>query len=180
MTNKQTTAPATDHIVIHADGACLGNPGVGGWAFTKTLGEKTVRRSGPVVGETTNNQMEMVAVLQAVRSLKRPDVPATVFTDSEYVVKNWNERLTRWMADGWRGANNKPVANRELWVALKVAIDRHTAGVTLHWLKGHNGHRASDTVDRLARAEAARAAKRLGAAPPPRTRFCPATGLVLI
>lgn len=178
MTNTQTPAPATDHIIIHADGACLGNPGVGGWAFTKTLGEKTVRRSGRVVGETTNNQMEMVAVIQAVRSLKRPEVPATVFTDSEYVVKGLTEWLPRWVANGWRGSGKKPVANRALWEALKAAVDGHDAGMTLRWIRGHNGDPGNTTVDAVANAEAERAAKRFGIKPNIPTAFDPERGLI--
>lgn len=179
MTNMQTTAPATDHIIIHADGACLGNPGVGGWAFTKTLGEKTVRRSGGVAGMTTNNQMEMIAVLQAVRSLKRPGIPAMVFTDSEYVVKGLTEWLPRWIANGWRGSGKKPVANRELWEALSEARDAHSAGITLRWVPGHAGIQDNEQVDAVANAEAEKAAARVGSRPTISTIFEPDQGLII-
>lgn len=179
MTNTQTTAPATDHIIIHADGACLGNPGVGGWAFTKTLGEKTIRRSGRVLGETTNNQMEMVAILQAVRSLTRPDLPATVFTDSEYVVKGLNEWLPRWVANGWRGSNRKPVKNRELWETLEATLVSHPTGIALRWIRGHSGNPGNEAVDAMANAEAEKAARHVSAKPTISTTFDPVLGLVV-
>lgn len=179
MTTEHTSAPAADHIIIHADGACLGNPGVGGWAFTKTLGERTYRRSGRVVGMTTNNQMEMVAVLQAIRSLKRPDTPAMVFTDSEYVVKGLTDWLPRWVANGWRGSGKKPVANQELWEALKAAVDGHAAGVTLRWVRGHAGYAGNEEVDALANAETQRAAAQVGMKLHSPTYFDPQLGLVV-
>lgn len=179
MTTEHALTPTADHIIIHADGACLGNPGVGGWAFTKTLGGKTIPRSGRVIGMTTNNQMEMVAVLQAVRSLTRPDVPATVFTDSQYVVNGLNEWLPRWVANGWRGSDKKPVANRELWEALKAAVDGHAAGVTLRWVRGHSGDPGNEVVDAVANAEAERAAKRFGIKPNIQTAFDLERGLII-
>lgn len=179
MIIEQPIALEAEHIIINADGACLGNPGVGGWAFSKTLGGKTIRRSGRVLGATTNNQMEMVAVLQAIRSLTRRDIPVTLFTDSEYVVKGLTEWMPKWIANGWRGSNKKPVKNQELWEALKAAMDAHTAGITLKWVRGHSGDPGNEAVDALANAEAAKAAARVGISPDIETRFDFALGLVV-
>lgn len=179
MTIEQPAMREAEHIIIHADGACLGNPGPGGWAFAKTLGGKTIRRSGRVLGATTNNQMEMVAVLQAILSLTRRDIPATIFTDSEYVVKGLTEWMPKWIANGWCGSNKKPVKNRELWEALKAAMDAHPAGITLQWVRGHSGDPGNEAVDAMANAEAEKAATRVGISPDIETRFDSAKGLVV-
>jgi ribonuclease HI len=112
-----------------------------------------------------------------VRSLTRTDIPAGVFTDSEYVVKGLTEWLPRWVVNGWRGSGKKPVVNRELWEALKAAVDGHVAGVTLRWVKGHAGNPGNEEADAQANAEAARAAE--GCSGNAQTLFCAERGLVV-
>lgn len=176
MTN---TTESTSTIIIFTDGACPGNPGPGGWAFTKTFDGKTIPRRGHVCGQTTNNQMELVAVIQALRSLTRPDIPAAIYSDSKYVVNGVNLYLNGWVARDWRKSGDGQVLNVELWKALKRLLDARPPGspVTFTWVEGHSGCAGNDEVDRLATAEAAKAKGRGSCAMP--TAFDPDRGLVV-
>ncbi len=135
---------------MFTDGACIGNPGPGGWAallrFNGT--EKEISGGEP---ETTNNRMEMMAVIAGLRTLTRP-CHVNVTTDSQYVQKGITEWIHGWKKRGWRTADKKPVKNVDLWQALDEAQSPHE--VTWHWVRGHDGHAENERVDQLARAEA--------------------------
>ena len=133
-------------VDIYTDGACRGNPGPGGWAALLTFSEreKTLSGAEPL---TTNNRMELMAVIAALEALKRP-VRVRVYTDSQYVRRGITEWLTAWKARGWRTADKKPVKNQDLWERL----DRLAAGhhIEWHWVPGHAGVPGNERVDRLA------------------------------
>jgi ribonuclease HI len=133
-------------VTIYTDGACDPNPGPGGWAVLLLFGrhKKTLTGNSP---NTTNNQMELQAVISGLEGLNRP-CRVRLHTDSEYVHKGVTEYLARWKAKGWRTSDKKPVANRELWEALDAAMQRHA--VEWVWVKGHAGDPHNEEVDRLA------------------------------
>ena len=133
-------------IEIYTDGACRGNPGPGGWAALLRTGEHEREISGaePL---TTNNRMELTAVIRALEALKRP-VQARVYTDSEYVRRGVTEWLAAWKARGWRTADRKPVKNQDLWQRLDELNARHD--IEWHWVPGHAGVPGNERVDRLA------------------------------
>jgi ribonuclease HI len=137
----------TGIVHIYTDGACSGNPGPGGWGAILRAGKHEKELSG---GEkqTTNNRMELMAVIAALNSLKRP-CQVAVYTDSKYVMDGLEKWLPGWMARGWKTADKKPVKNQDLWQALADAVGRHQ--VKLHWVKGHNGHPENERADELAR-----------------------------
>lgn len=152
-----TTEPITQAIIF-TDGACLGNPGPGGYAALILMaGEEQI-----LVGRdpaTTNNKMEMTAAIRALEALP-PGLPATVHSDSQYVVKGIREWLPGWKKRGWRTAAGEPVKNQPLWEAL----DRLNSGrnITWQWVKGHAGHEQNERVDGLANTEAQMAAMTIG------------------
>jgi ribonuclease HI len=133
-------------IEIYTDGACRGNPGPGGWAALLLQGEHEREISGaePL---TTNNRMELTAVIRALEALKRP-VQARVYTDSEYVRRGVTEWLAAWKARGWRTADRKPVKNQDLWQRLDELRARHQ--IEWHWVPAHAGVPGNERVDRLA------------------------------
>ncbi|CAA7618027.1 ribonuclease HI [Magnetospirillum sp. SS-4] len=137
----------TETVQIFTDGACSGNPGPGGWgAILRFKGvEKELKGGEP---QTTNNRMEMMAVLVALNSLTRP-CAVDLYTDSQYVMKGVTEWLRGWKARGWKTADRKPVKNEDLWRALDEAVSRHR--VSWHWVKGHAGHVENERADQLAR-----------------------------
>lgn len=142
---------ATKQMVeMFTDGACLGNPGPGGWAALLRYdgSEKEITGGDP---QTTNNRMEMLAVIEGLKSLTRP-CEVAVTTDSQYVQKGITEWIHGWKARGWRTASKKPVKNVDLWQALDEVQSGHT--ITWHWVRGHDGHEENERVDVLARAEA--------------------------
>jgi ribonuclease HI len=141
------TADADVEVVIYSDGACRGNPGPGGWAALLIKGTNERELSG-AEAETTNNRMELTAVLRALEALKRP-VRARVYTDSEYVRKGITEWLANWKKRGWKTADRKPVRNQDLWEALDAAASAHH--VDWRWVKGHAGVPGNERVDELAR-----------------------------
>lgn len=134
-------------VEIYTDGACSGNPGPGGWGALLRIGDKEKELSG-YDPATTNNRMELTAVIEALRALKRP-VRARVHTDSQYVQKGISEWIHGWKRRGWKTADRQPVKNADLWQALDAA----TAGHALEWLwvRGHAGHTENERVDVLAR-----------------------------
>ena len=135
------------HVDIFTDGACSGNPGPGGWGcILRFKGTEKELFGGE--NPTTNNRMEMMAVLSGLNALTRPCAVA-VYTDSEYVKKGMTEWLRGWKARGWKTADKKPVKNDDLWKALDEAAGRHR--VTWHWVRGHNGHPENERADELAR-----------------------------
>jgi ribonuclease HI len=141
------TADADVEVVIYSDGACRGNPGPGGWAALLIKGSSERELSG-AEADTTNNRMELTAVLRALEALKRP-VRARVYTDSEYVRKGITEWLANWKKRGWKTADRKPVRNQDLWEALDAAAAAHH--VDWRWVKGHAGVPGNERVDELAR-----------------------------
>ncbi len=134
-------------INIFTDGACLGNPGPGGWAYLLRYGEHEKLGSG---GEkaTTNNRMELKAVIEALRALKK-SCKIVLYTDSQYVRKGITEWIHAWHKNGWKTAQKDPVKNQDLWQALHQLT--HTHEVEWHWVKGHSGHPENDRVDEAAR-----------------------------
>lgn len=141
------TAAEPQSVDIFTDGACSGNPGSGGWAAILRHGGREKELSG---GETatTNNRMEMMAVICALGALKRKG-PVTIHTDSRYVMDGATQWLKAWKARGWKTADKKPVKNEDLWRALDAAMDGHT--IKWRWVRGHNGHAENERADRLAR-----------------------------
>ncbi len=133
-------------IEIFTDGACSGNPGPGGWGAILRKGAIEKELFG---GEklTTNNRMEMMAVIEALRALKQP-VQARVHTDSQYVQKGISEWIHGWKRRGWKTANREPVKNEDLWRELDSLATRHT--IEWIWVKGHAGHVENERADALA------------------------------
>jgi len=137
-------------VEIFTDGACRGNPGPGGWAALIRMGARERELSG---GETltTNNRMELLAAIEALKALKRP-CRVQLTTDSNYVRDGITKWIHGWMRNGWRTADRKPVKNADLWQALLDAAEPHR--IEWHWVKGHSGHAENDRVDELACAAA--------------------------
>ena len=134
-------------VTIHTDGACSGNPGVGGWAaILQYKGEKKAVSGGE--SHTTNNRMELQAAIEGLQTLKEP-CHVTIFTDSSYLRDGISKWVHRWKENGWRTAGKNPVKNQDLWVRLLDAAKMHR--VDWRWLKGHNGNPLNEECDRLAR-----------------------------
>ena len=133
-------------IEIYTDGACKGNPGVGGWGAWLRYGDHEKELFG---GEahTTNNRMELLAVIRALESIKRP-VPLVIHTDSQYVQKGITEWMSNWKRRGWRTADKKPVKNVDLWRQLDELAQRHE--IEWRWVKGHSGNAGNERADQLA------------------------------
>lgn len=142
-------------VELYCDGACLGNPGPGGWGYllrvraTGGLKEKEAAGAEP---ETTNNRMELSAAIRGLEALTQPCL-VDLFSDSQYVVKGIQAWLKDWKRRDWKKADGKPVLNADLWQALDAQLARHQ--VEAHWVRGHAGHPENERVDRLAN-EAAR------------------------
>jgi len=149
------TAGSAASVEIFTDGACLGNPGPGGWAAL--LRYRTVERvlSGGE-RETTNNRMELMAAIAGLEALKKAS-SVKLTTDSQYVKQGIELWVPRWRANGWRTADRKPVKNQDLWERLVAAAAPHR--VAWHWTRGHSGHAENELVDQHARLAAERAAK---------------------
>lgn len=140
-------------IEVFTDGACKGNPGPGGWGALLRMGqhEKEMSGSDP---DTTNNRMEMTAVIRALKALTEP-CQVTLHTDSRYVIDGMTKWIEGWKKRGWKTADKKPVRNEELWHDLIEAALPHE--ITWEWVKGHNGHPENERVDCLASDAADRA-----------------------
>jgi ribonuclease HI len=159
---SEPASATNDTVEIFSDGACLGNPGPGGWAallcYRDT--EKEVSGGAPL---TTNNRMELTAVIEGLKALSRP-CRVRVTTDSQYVQKGISSWIHQWKRKGWKTADRKPVKNADLWQALDEAQAPHS--VTWHWVRGHDGHVENERVDVLARAEAEKFRPQTDAVPP--------------
>lgn len=133
-------------IDIYTDGACKGNPGVGGWGAYLKSGEHTCEIFG---GEpfTTNNRMELLAVIRALEALKRPS-QVRLHTDSKYVQQGISSWIHQWKKRGWRTADKKPVKNEDLWRELDEVAGRHE--IEWIWVRGHSGHDGNERADELA------------------------------
>ncbi len=139
-------------IEIHTDGACLGNPGPGGWAALLRF-NGTDRELAGGAAQTTNNRMELMGAIAALEALKEPCV-VVLHSDSKYVLQGISEWLPGWKRKGWKTAGGSAVKNQDLWERLDAAAAPHR--MQWQWVKGHAGHPDNERVDALARAEAER------------------------
>ena len=134
-------------IKIYTDGACSGNPGPGGWgAILRWNGHEKELSGGE--GETTNNRMEMMAVIKALEAIKGQGKAIEIHTDSKYVMDGITKWVAGWKAKGWKTAAKKPVKNQDLWERIDLLVSGHK--VTFIWVKGHNGHPENERADELA------------------------------
>lgn len=134
-------------VQIYTDGSCHPNPGPGGWAALLQYKENEKLLTG-ADKETTNNRMELIAVIEALKGLTRP-CQVEVFTDSEYVAKGYCQWLPAWIKHRWHTAYGQPVKNRDLWEQFLKAAAHHV--LTFYWVRGHNGHPQNERVDREAK-----------------------------
>lgn len=141
-----------DAVHLFTDGACLGNPGPGGWAaLLRWRDTEKLLAAGEQM--TTNNRMELMAAIAGLEALSRP-CAVVLTTDSRYVQQGIEQWLAKWRANGWRTADRQPVRNQDLWERLAAACARHR--IRWEWVRGHSGHPENERVDRAARAEAER------------------------
>lgn len=137
-----------NHVIIYTDGACKGNPGPGGWgAWLRAQGHEKALCGGEA--NTTNNRMELMAVIEALSALKRP-CRVSLYLDSQYVRKGMTEWLVGWKAKGWLTADKKPVKNQDLWQRLDVLVNNAGHAIEWHWVKGHAGDPGNEKADALA------------------------------
>lgn len=150
----------TTSVIIYTDGACLGNPGPGGWAAILRYGEHEKDLSGGF-RDTTNNRMELRAAVEALNALNRP-CSVEIYTDSSYLRDGITKWVHGWQRNGWKTASKKPVKNQDLWRALLAAVARHqpAGGVQWHWTKGHAGDEYNERADTLASQQAAQVTER--------------------
>lgn len=135
-----------DRVQIYTDGACKGNPGLGGWgALLRYKGRELELCGGEA--DTTNNRMELLAVIQGLGALKRQSKVLLV-TDSKYVMQGMQQWLAGWKKRGWKTASNQPVKNRDLWERLDALVQQHE--VQWQWVAGHTGHPGNERADQLA------------------------------
>lgn len=137
-------------IEIYTDGSCLGNPGRGGWGAILIWGEHQKKISGKKL-ETTNNQMELQAVIEALKALKKSS-EVIIHTDSQYVKNGITEWINKWKINGWKTANRKPVKNSDQWQELDLEVQKHQ--IKWKWVKAHAGNKYNEMVDELARVAA--------------------------
>ena len=147
MMARQASMSRKPHVRIFTDGACSGNPGPGGWAAIIDVNGERRELSG-AEERTTNNRMELIAVIRALESLTEPS-RVHVVTDSQYVALGMTRWIHSWQRKGWKTASGAPVKNRDLWQALLDHSQRHE--VTWEWVRGHEGHPENERVDALAR-----------------------------
>ena len=133
-------------VTIYTDGACKGNPGPGGWGAILKYGKNTKEIKGFSLN-TTNNIMELTAVIEALRSLTR-SCEIIITTDSNYVKDGISEWIHQWKKKGWKTAGKKPVKNKDLWQELEKEVQRHQ--ISWKWVKGHSGHLENERADELA------------------------------
>ena len=133
-------------LLIYTDGACKGNPGIGGWGVLMCYGEHRKTLSG-AEAMTTNNRMELTAAIEALRAVKRA-CPIVLTTDSSYVKNGITHWLAGWKRIGWKTADKKAVKNVDLWQALDALVGQHQ--IEWQWIKGHSGHPGNEMADQLA------------------------------
>ena len=135
-----------EQVEIYTDGACKGNPGVGGWgALLVFKGVEKELWGGEA--QTTNNRMELTAAIRALAELKRP-CDVRLVTDSQYVMQGIQDWMPNWKKRGWKTSTKQPVKNADLWVQLDEQVNRHN--VTWQWIRGHTGHAGNERADQLA------------------------------
>ncbi|MDP3518566.1 MAG: ribonuclease HI [Pseudohongiella sp.] len=137
----------SEHVEIYTDGACKGNPGKGGWGAMLTYKGVVKELYGGEM-QTTNNRMELTAVIRALEALKRPGLQIHVYSDSRYVLSGIEEWLPAWKARSWKTSSRKPVLNQDLWQQLDQLNQQHQ--VVWHWVKGHSGNAGNEKADELA------------------------------
>jgi ribonuclease HI len=152
VTSPSSQSTNLKRIEIYTDGACSGNPGPGGWGAILRFNDKERELSGGS-SQTTNNQMELQAAIEALKALKEPCV-VDLYTDSQYLRQGITQWIHGWKRNGWKTADKKPVKNQPLWLELDQLV--HTHQITWHWLKGHAGHPENERCDELARMEITR------------------------
>ncbi|MAJ96599.1 MAG: ribonuclease HI [SAR116 cluster bacterium] len=135
-----------NEVTIYTDGACSGNPGKGGWGAILINAKETKYMSGSKQ-LTTNNQMELTATIEALKAILKPSNIA-LYTDSQYVKNGITSWIFNWKKNGWKTANKKPVANKDLWIELEKYVDFHS--VSWFWVKGHSGDHYNEIADELA------------------------------
>ena len=133
-------------IKIYTDGACRGNPGPGGWGALILKDNEEIKLNGGQ-NDTTNNQMELTAVIKALDFFSE-STEIEIFTDSKYVMDGITEYIKKWKVNGWKTASKKPVKNSDLWKQLDDLSAQHS--ISWNWVKGHSGHRENDIADELA------------------------------
>ena len=139
--------PDTTPVEISTDGACLGNPGPGGWGAVLRHGSNEKELSG-AEPDTTNNRMELMGAIKGLEALKNPGTSVIIYTDSTYVKNGITQWVKNWQRNGWRTAAKQPVKNADLWVELVKQVERHD--VEWRWVKGHAGDHYNEIADRLA------------------------------
>ncbi len=137
-----------NQVVIYTDGACKGNPGPGGWGVLLRAGQVEKELCGGALN-TTNNRMELMAVIEALQALKRP-CDVALYLDSQYVRKGITEWIAGWKAKGWRTASKEPVKNVDLWQQLDALVHGGAHRISWHWVKGHAGDPGNERADGLA------------------------------
>ncbi len=156
-TPPSTPRDALPLVQLFTDGACSGNPGPGGWGYIlrhPATGKEREASGGEA--QTTNNRMEMMAVIEGLSALSRPS-KVELHSDSEYVIKGLREWLKGWKAKGWRTAAKQPVKNDDLWKRLDALIAEGGYELSYHWVRGHTGHPENERCDQLAVAAIERA-----------------------
>lgn len=147
-----TNSTERQTFTLYTDGACLGNPGPGGWAYILRSEDGDTECSGGDPA-TTNQRMEVTAVMRALESLATP-ANVIIYADSQYVTKGLVEWMDGWIARGWKNTAKKAVANQDLWRILAELRKKHT--LTTQWVKGHDGHAENERCDEMASLEAAK------------------------
>lgn len=153
---QSKSVPSLPTYNVFTDGACLGNPGSGGWAAViRSKSDPSLPRQVLNGGfeTTTNNRMEIMPVIKALEALNEPS-KVDLYTDSQYVSKGINEWIDGWIGRGWRSSSGKPVKNKDLWLRLVPLLEKHR--VTAHWVEGHSGNPDNEDCDFLARESAKR------------------------
>lgn len=135
-------------VELYTDGACSGNPGPGGWAYIlKHPGSGSEKEANGGEKPTTNNRMELMAVIRGLEALGKP-TRVELYSDSQYVLKGLKEWMAAWKKRGWKTASKQPVKNQDLWMRLDELMAEHT--LSFHWVRGHNDHPENERADRLA------------------------------
>ena len=133
-------------VIIYTDGACRGNPGIGGWGVLMSYQDEVKELYGGEA-DTTNNKMELKAVIEGLNTLKEP-CSVKVFTDSKYVMEGINSWIHNWKKNNWKTANKKDVKNKDLWIQLDNLVSKHN--IAWEWVKGHSGNPGNEKADELA------------------------------
>lgn len=142
-------------MIIYTDGGCFGNPGIGGWAFVIVEDGKAVHTGSGAVPNTTNNRMELGAIIKALQyAYSQGKVEVDLYTDSQYAKNGMTDWIHSWKKKNWKTANNKPVKNQKYWLYLDDLSQK--VKINWHWVKGHNGNEFNEMCDELVKSEMTR------------------------